>query len=188
MNAVGLRDGNIEEAGASLALGPNGILDAYALTEELAAPTTGREWELIRADFDTQFGIYLTFDSLGYTGSIVSIGDEDLSKFVLSLNSSAEVIDETQLLRILLPNYSLHYDVEIPSQGDSGFQSIGIALEEQRLVIVVNCTVVDIVPVDFAVGNLPNTSVDIAIFSEPTTVSFVLLKINFICVYINQEV
>ena len=182
MNAVGLRDGNIEEAGASLAFGPNGLLDAYALTEELAAPTTGREWELIRADFDTQFGIYLTFDALGYTGSIVSIGDEDLSKFVLSLNSSAEVIDETQLLRVLLPNYSLHYDIEIPSQGDSGFQSIGIALEEQRLVIVVNCTVVDIVPVDFAIGNLPNASADIAIFSEPTTVSFVL---NFVCVYIN---
>lgn len=171
LNAVGLRDGNVEEAGASLALGPNGLLDAYALTEELAAPTTGREWEFIRADFDTQFGIYLTFDALGYTGSIISIGDEDLSNFVLSLNSSAEVIDETQILRILLPNYSLYYDIEIPSQGDSGFQSIGIALEDERLIIVVNCTVVDIVPVEFAVGNLPNASVDVAIFSEPTTVS-----------------
>ena len=180
LNAVGLQDGDIEEAGASLAFGPNGVLDAYALTEELAAPTTEREWELIREDFDTQFGIYLTFDALGYTGSIVSIGDKDLSKFVLSLNSSAEVIDEIQLLSILLPNYSLYYDVEIPSQGDSGFQSIGIALEEQRLVIVVNCTVVDIVPVDFAVGNLPNANADIAIFSEPTTVSFML---KFVCVH-----
>ena len=174
LNAVGLRDGNTEEDGASLAFGPNGLLDAFTLTQELAAPTTGKEWELIRADFDTQFGTYINFDALGYTGSIISISSGVLSEFVLSLNSSAEAINKT--LSISLPNFSFDYDVAIPSQDDSGFQSIGIALEEGRLVIVVNCTVVDIMPVDFAVGNLPGGA-DVAIFSEPTTVSL-CCKIN----------
>jgi hypothetical protein len=172
LNTVGLRDGNIEEGGASLSFGPDGLLDAFTLTQELGAPTTGREWELIRADFDTQFGIYVTFDALGYTGSIISIINESLSDFVLSLNSSEEAITETQTLSITLPNYSFDFEVEIPSQGDGGFQNIGVALEEGRLVVVVNCTVVDIMPVEFAIGNLPSTSVDIAIFSEPTTVSW----------------
>ena len=172
MNAVGLQDGNAEENGASLAFGPNGLMDAFTLTQELVAPTTGREWELIRADFDTQFGIYVTFDALGYTGSIISISSGVLSEFILSLNSSEEAINEIQTLSITLPNFSFDFDVEIPSsQGNSGFQSIGIALEEGRLVIVVNCTVVDIIPVIFAVGNLPDETANVAIFSEPTTVS-----------------
>ena len=173
LSAVGLRDGNTDEDGASLAFGPNGLLDAFTLTRELTAPTTGREWEFIRADFDTQFGIYTTFDALGYTGSIISISSGVLSEFVLLLNSSIEMTNGTQnlMLSIILPNFSFEYDVDIPSQGDSGFQSIGIAFEEGRLVIVVNCTVIDIVPVEFAVGTLPDESANVAIFSEPTTVS-----------------
>lgn len=173
LSAVGLRDGNTDEDGASLAFGPNGLLDAFTLTRELTAPTTGREWEFIRADFDTQFGIYTTFDALGYTGSIISISSGVLSEFVLLLNSSIEMTNGTQnlMLSIILPNFSFEYDVDIPSQGDSGFQSIGIAFEEGRLVIVVNCTVIDIVPVEFTVGTLPDESANVAIFSEPTTVS-----------------
>ena len=170
LDAVGLRDGNLEEDGASLALGPNGLLDAFTLTQELTAPTTGREWELIRADFDTQFGIYTTFDALDYSGTIISISDGVLSEFVLSLNSSAEELNNTQTLIVTLPNFSFDFDVEIPSQGDSGFQSIGIALEDERLLIIVNCTVIDIIPVEFAVGNLPDRDANIAIFSDPTTV------------------
>ena len=135
------------------------------------APTAGREWELIRADFDTQFGIQTTFDALGYTGSVISISSGVLSEFVLSLNSSTEMTTKTQTLSITLPNFSLDFDVAIPSQDDSGFQSIGIALEEGRLVVVVNCTVTDIIPTEFAVGNLPDAGADVAIFSEPTTVS-----------------
>ena len=171
LNAVGLRDGNPEEDGASLAFGPSGSLDAFALTQELTAPTTEREWELIGADFDTQFGVYTTFDAVGYTGSIISISDGVLLEFVLSLNSSIEEINKTQTLSITLPNFSFDFDVEIPSQGDGGFQSIGIALEEGRLIVVVNCTVIDIIPVEFAVGSLPSEGANVAIFSEPTTVS-----------------
>ena len=171
LNAVGLRDGNTEEDGASPGFGPSGLLDAFTLTQELMAPTIGREWELIRADSDTQFGVYITFDTLGYTGSIISISNGILSEFILSLNSSAEAINKTQTLSITLPDFSFDYDVEIPSQGDSGFQNIGVALEEGRLVIVVNCTVINIIPVEFAVGNLPDEGANVAIFSEPTTVS-----------------
>ena len=171
LNAVGLRDGNVEEDDASLAFGPNGLLDAFTLTQELAAPTTGREWDLIRADFDTQFGIYVTFDALGYTGSIVSISNGVSSEFTLFLNSSAKTTNNTQTLSISLPLFSFDFEVGLPSQGESGFQSIGVALEEGRLVIVVNCTVVDIIPIEFAVGNLPDGGADVVIFSEPTTVS-----------------
>ena len=172
LKTVGLRDGDIEEDGAFLVPGPNGFLDAFVLTEELSAPTNGREWELIGMDFDTQFGVYTTFDASDYTGSILEINNGVLSEFVLSLNSSAAAaMNDSKMLSIRLPNFSFDYDVEIPLQGENTFQSLGVALEEERLVITVNCSVIDIIPVEFAVGTLPTGGATVNIFSEPTTVS-----------------
>lgn len=168
LTAVGLRDGNTEEDGASLVLGPSGLLNAFALTQELSAAMEGREWELIGMDFDTQFGVYVSLDALDYTGTIISISNGVLAEFVLTLNSSTE---DSRTLSITLPNFSFDFDVEIPPQGDDMFQGIGIALEEERLIITVNCTVVDIIPVEFTVGNLPSEGAAVSIFSEPTTVS-----------------
>ena len=127
----------------------------------------GREWELIGLDFDTQFGVYTTFDTLNYTGSIISISNGVLSEFILSLNNSGDLL---QTLSIRLPNFSFDFEVEIPLQGDDAFQSFGVALEEGRLIITVNCTVIDIISVESTVGNLPSEGATVTIFSEPTTV------------------
>ena len=170
LDTVGLRDGNIDEDGAMLVLGPNGLLDAFALMRELSGPMEGREWELIGEDFNTQFGIYAIFDSSNYAGDIISIGNGILTQFSLSLNSSEDAPNEKQTLTIALPNFSFDFEVDIPTQGDDAFQSIGIALEDERLVITVNCTVADIIPVEFDVGNLPSDDAGITIFTEPTTV------------------
>ena len=153
--------------------GPNGLPDAFALTQELSATVNGRTWELIGMDFDTQFGVYTTFDALNYKGTIISIRNGVLSEFSLSLNSSRGSEDEgqTQTLVIMLPNVSFDFEVEIPSKDSSVFQSIGVALEERRLIATVNCTVIDIIPVEFDVGELPMNGAAVSIFSDPTTVS-----------------
>lgn len=174
LNVVGLRDGNTQEDGATVVPGPTGLMDAFALTRELSAPINGREWELIGMDFDTQFGVYTSFDALNYVGSIISIRNGVLSEFSLSFNSSGDTATNetrTQTLSITLPRFSFDFDVEIPSQGNDAFQSIGIALEEGRLIVTVNCTVVDIIPVEFAVGELPSDRASVTIFSDPTIVS-----------------
>ena len=170
LDTVGLRDGNIDEDGASLVTGPNGLPDAFALTRGLSGLAEGRQWELIGADFDTQFGIYTTFDSFNYAGTILSIGNGILDQFSLSLNKSTDAPNETQTLTIVLPNFSFDFNVDTPPQDGGAFQSIGVAMEDGRLVITVNCTVVDIIPVEFDVGNLPSDGVDVTIFSEPTSV------------------
>ena len=124
-------------------------------------------------DFDTQFGVYTTFDALNYEGTIISIQNGVLSKFSLTMNSSRGSADEgqTQTLIVTLPNVSFDFEVEIPSQDRSAFQSIGVALEEGRLIATVNCTVIDIIPIVFDVGELPMNGSTVTIFSNPTTVS-----------------
>lgn len=153
--------------------GPTGLPDAFDLTQELSAPINGRIWELVGMDFDTRFGVYTTFDALNYDGTIISIRNGVLSEFSLSLNSSGDSADEaeTQTLIITLPNFSFDFEVEIPSQDSNAFQSIGVALEEGRLIATVNCTVIDIIPVQFDVGELPMNESTVTIFSDPTTVS-----------------
>lgn len=122
-------------------------------------------------DFDTQFGVYTTFDVRNYDGTIISIRNGVLSKFSLTLNSSKSSADEGQTLIITLPNVSFDFEVEIPLQDSSAFQNIGVALEEGRLIATVNCTVIDIIPVEFDVGELPMNGSTVTIFSDPTTVS-----------------
>ena len=178
LDTVGLRDGNIDEDGAMLVLGPNGLLDAFALTRELSGPMEGREWELIGEDFNTQFGIYATFDSSNYAGTIIAIGNGILTQFSVSLNRSDNAPNERQTLTVELPNFSFDFEVDISTQGDSAFQSIGIALEDERLVITVNCSVTDIIPVEFDVGNLPSDSAGVTIFTEPTTVRMLYICLS----------
>ena len=162
LETVGVRQ---SQDGVTTAIGPNGLEDAFALTRMFSGQTIGREWELIGIDFNTQFGVYIAFQA-GYNGSLLEITDGSQTLFYISL---IDLGDLTAQLTVTLPGLT-SVNVNIPTSPDGMYQFIGIKLQLSRLVIIVNCTVEAIIPLEGAPEQLEATTSSIAIFNQPATV------------------
>lgn len=165
LEEVGLRDGSLVEDGASLAVGSDGSMSAFSLTRPLAATTSTIEWEIIAAKSDTTFSVYTVFDASAYTGTLLTIGNQ----FQVYLNTRTNFGLTSQTLTIELPGVADAVQVEIPAQ--AGYRSVGIRLDMERLAVVVDCNVLDIVLVGDQVTPINITDEEITVFSQPITVS-----------------
>ena len=171
LEEVGLRDTNLVEDGASPAIGSDGSMTAFSLTRSLTATASTIEWEIIAANFDTTFSLYTVFEAFAYTGILLSIGNQ----FRFSLSTMTNFGLTTHALTIELPGVAEPVHVELPAQ--AGYRSIGLRLDLERLTVVVDCSVLDIIQVGDKVTPINITGEEISIFSQPITVSNTIARV-----------
>ena len=167
-----LRNGDLSSHDASVTTGPTGILDAFSLERELNMSTFGLEWELIGAEFTSQFGLYTVFNASEYEGSIISISSESGFMFDVSLrrskNSTQDYLSVTlprlKTLRIYIPE-------SVNLRSSSSFQSIGLRLKHYHLLVIVNCTVVNFIDLPQPSQPLPVADGVVQVFGDEAIVS-----------------
>lgn len=157
---------------ASLALGPTGLLDAFSLERQLNTSTFGSEWQIIGADFPSQFGLFTVFNASQYEGSIISVSDDSEFIFDVSLRRSENSSDDSLL--VTLPGLDT-LTVIIPESANLrdpfSFQSLGIRLSRYQLLVLVNCDVVNFVDLSDSPLPLPVSDGEVRIFDDEAIVS-----------------
>ncbi len=73
---VGLRDGSLTEDGASLIPGPSGATDSFSLTRPLSESTDSTQWQIVGGDSGSSLSLFTIFETSGYSGSLISVGDQ----------------------------------------------------------------------------------------------------------------
>lgn len=134
--------------------------------------TFGLEWELIGAEFTSQFGLYTVFNASEYEGSIISISSESGFMFDVSLrrskNSTQDYLSVTlprlKTLRIYIPE-------SVNLRSSSSFQSIGLRLKHYHLLVIVNCTVVNFIDLPQPSQPLPVADGVVQVFGDEAIVS-----------------
>lgn len=143
LERVGLRDSNFSQSDAILTDGPTGDLDAFQLQRELSTPIDSMDLELIGALISSQFGLYTVFNTLQYTGSVISITSDDDSTPLLDIAlQTSDSSPDLNSLRISLRGLDSVFDLPAATL-DSPFQDLGIRLQDSLLVVSLNCTIVD---------------------------------------------
>lgn len=170
LEEVGLRDGNIIEDNATLAQSPDGSMNAFSLSTPLMAPTSSTEWDILASGFNRTFSLYTVLELSGYSGEILSIG----SQFQLSIRSTTSFGLTSHTLLVRLPGIASPVEVDIPPQ--SGYQSLGLRIHQGRLVILLNCEVLDTLPLESQMAALNITDENVSIFDHPVIVSDMNLR------------
>lgn len=170
---VGLRDSNLPSSDAIEVNGPNDKLDAFRLQRQLVASIESKELELIAALLPSQFGLYTVFNTLEYTGSIISITNGDDSTPLLDITLEvSDTVPDTNSLKISLRGLDFTFDLPTASQ-NSPFQNIGIKLMDSVLVLTLNCTIVDFVILRNRSDAVALTDARVSIFGEDAVVSLI---------------
>lgn len=172
LRSAGLRNNNLPPSDATATNGPSGALDALMLQKELTAATSGVEWELIGAQLPSEFSVYTVFDTVQYTGSILSVTSGNNVMPVLDITLQRPVgLSDFNTLNITLPGLSpITVDV-LAASGAASFQYIGISLKGSLLVVLLNCSIVDIVTLQGVPDKLPVADGMVAIFGSQAIVS-----------------
>ena len=171
LDFIGLRSGNLSGEDASLTTGPTGMLDAFSLERQLNTSTQGPDWQQISQDFPAQFGLYTTFNTSSYEGSIISVRNGSGFAFDVSLrrdtNSSGDV------LVVTLPGLST-LRFSLPERTDGRpFQSLGLRLRHYQLLVLVDCEVVNFVSLPDPPQPLPVFEGEVRVFNDEAIVSVI---------------
>ena len=176
--AMGLRDQNLPSSVAVVIEGPTDELDAFHLQMPLSASIDSKELELIGSLVSSQFGLYAVFNTVQYTGSIISItnGADSITNGADStslLDVSLEVSDAApgvNTLTVSLQGKDYNFDLPVATS-DSPFQAIGIKLMDSVLVVTLNCTILDFVILQSTSPPVTLANGTVSIFEEDAIVS-----------------
>ncbi len=156
---------------ATIVRGPGGRLDAFLLNDDLNSTTSNIEWQLIRRDFPSQFGLYAIFNSTDYQGPIVIIRDgSDNIVFEVSLWRSMNT--SYDVLSVTLPGLD-PIAVSIPASvnlNDRSFRNLGLRLFHYQLVVIIDCQVVNFVNLEQPPRPLPVNNTRVEVFDEGAVV------------------
>lgn len=172
LRSVGLRSSSLSPDDAEIVSGPTGEPDAFLLQRRLSALTSGIEWELIGAGLPSQFGLYTVFDTVQYSGSILSITSETNSRLLLDVMLLPSTTSQDRnTLTFIFPGLSpISIDIPAVAPGESPFQDIGVRLKDSLLVVTVNCSIVDFAPLPNAPDSLSLDDARVSIFGNQATV------------------
>lgn len=179
---MGLRDSNLPSSNGVIIEGPTDELDAFHLQRTLFASMNSKELELIGSLVSSQFGLYAVFNTIQYSGPIISITNDadsislldvslEVSDTVPSVNAVSDIVPGTNTLRVSLQG--TEFSFELPAApSDSPFQAIGIKLMDSVLIVTLNCTIIDFVILRNTFPPVALANGTVSIFGEDAIVSF----------------
>ena len=165
LSSVGLRELNISELNASLHDVACRNQTSFNLSSPLSLATIGMKWRVIEADFPMKFSMHIAFDGSDYSGTLLSIGDGQISIAYSSTldNSSSSIL-------ISLPGIE-PFSVLISRQSEE-CRSLGVSIQNTRLEIVDECVTTTMhLPKTPDELDLSGSGSVVEIFDEPTIVS-----------------
>ena len=177
LRSVGLRENDLSEADVTVVNGPTNELDAFMLERSLTVDTDEIELDLIGVDLLLNSGIFTIFNSYLYRGLIFSIGNGTSLEPLLEIEllDFGDLTHNYLLASIPGVGYSL---IKIPVATEtSQFQNIGIRLKDSKLVVVVNCSIVEVLTLDDMAELVLTEDGVITIFGSEAIVSLHVLCI-----------
>lgn len=163
---------------ATIVPGPSGQLDAFQLNDELNSTTSDLEWQLIRQDFPSQFGLYTVFNSSNYQGPIFAIRDAQ-NNLIFEVSLWRSQNNSYNVLSVILPGLD-PIAINLPPSANlndfSTFRSLGLRLFHYQLLVIVDCRVVNFVNLERPPSPLPVGDTRVEVFDEGAVVRKKLRK------------
>ncbi len=165
-----------------LSTSDSGTVVAQPVSEE----TDGPEWVALSSDFPREFSLYVEFDTSGYSGRVVSINRDTAHEFSLSVDS----VNVGGILRLTLmfPGVNSPIALDLFPEVPSGFQTIGLVLQQTVVSVYLNCVCGGLVilpeePSDLEVTDTGVMRSEVEIFDQPANVREVKAVYAPCCTY-----